>query len=104
MVDELENHVKNFKPATYDVSKQIKGIEAYEAAAVKSAEETKGMVEKELRSLEKTLANIEEARPFNELSLVSKFLDFGWFYRLVLEASIFRNAGRSKTKADLFIG
>ncbi|KKY21963.1 putative atp synthase subunit d [Phaeomoniella chlamydospora] len=69
VVDEIESFTKSFKPATYDVSKQIKAIEAYEVSAVKSAEETKGLVEKELKSLEKTLANIEEARPFEQLTL-----------------------------------
>lgn len=70
VVDEIEGFLKSYKPQTYDVSKQVKGIEAYEAAAVKSAQETQGIVEKELRSLEKTLANIEEARPFDQLTLV----------------------------------
>ena len=70
VVDEIESFTKSWKPVTYDVNKQIKAIEAYEASAVKSAEETSGLVEKELRSLEKTLANIEEARPFDQLTLV----------------------------------
>ena len=70
VVDEIENHFKSFKPATYDVSRQIKAIEAFEAQAVKSAEETKGVIEKELKALDATLKNIEEARPFDELTVV----------------------------------
>jgi replicative DNA helicase len=70
IVDEIEGYVKNFKPATYDVSRQLKAIDAFEAQAVKSAEETKGKVESELRNLEKTLENIETARPFDELTVV----------------------------------
>lgn len=70
VIDELENHFKNFKPATYDVSKQLKAIEVFETQAVKSAEETKGKVEAELRNLEKTLENIETARPFEDLTVV----------------------------------
>ena len=70
VVDEIENHIKNFKPATYDVSRQIKAIEAFEVQAVKNAEETKGLVDKELGDLEKTLKNIEEARPFEDLTVV----------------------------------
>lgn len=56
---------------TYDVGRQVKAIEAFEAQAVKSAEETRGRVDVEVRELEKTLRNIEEARPFEELTVVS---------------------------------
>ncbi|KAL9106786.1 MAG: hypothetical protein Q9227_008208 [Pyrenula ochraceoflavens] len=69
VIDEIENHFKQFKPATYDVGRQLKEIEAFEAQAVKNAEETKGLVEVELRSLEKTLKNIETARPFDQLTV-----------------------------------
>ncbi|KAF2083201.1 ATP synthase D chain, mitochondrial [Saccharata proteae CBS 121410] len=69
LVDQIEKEVAAFKPTTYDVNRQIKAIEAFEAQAVKSAEETKGMVETELRELEKTLKNIEEARPFDQLTV-----------------------------------
>ena len=75
MVDEIENHFKSFKPATYDVSRQIKAIEAFETEAVKNAQETKGLVDKELQDLEKTLKNIEEARPFEDLTVVRKDYD-----------------------------
>ena len=70
MVDEIENHFKTFKPVTYDVGRQIKAIEAFETQAVKNAQETKGLVDKELQDLEKTLKNIEEARPFEDLTVV----------------------------------
>jgi F-type H+-transporting ATPase subunit d len=70
VVDEIEKHFASFKPATYDVGRQIKAIEAFEAQAVKNAEETKGRVDLELKDLEKTLKNIEEARPFDELTVV----------------------------------
>ncbi|KAJ9635377.1 ATP synthase d subunit [Coniosporium tulheliwenetii] len=69
VVDEIEKAFQGFKPATYDVGRQIKAIEAFEAQAVKSAEETKGVVDSELKDLEKTLRNIEEARPFEELTV-----------------------------------
>ncbi|KAI9805004.1 MAG: ATP synthase d subunit [Piccolia ochrophora] len=71
VIDEIENHFKSFKPKTYDVGRQIKTIEAFEAQAVKNAEETKGKVDLEVRELEKTLKNIEEARPFEDLTVVS---------------------------------
>ena len=70
VVDQIENHFKNFKPATYDVGRQIKAIEAFETQAVKNAQETKGLVDKELVDLEKTLKNIETARPFEDLTVV----------------------------------
>ncbi|KAL2373794.1 ATP synthase d subunit [Blastomyces gilchristii] len=69
VVDEIEKHFKTFKPATFDVNRQLKAIEAFEAQAMKDAEETKGKVELELRSLEKTLENIETARPFEDLTV-----------------------------------
>jgi F-type H+-transporting ATPase subunit d len=70
VIDEIENHFKTFKPKTYDVSRQIKAIEAFEAQAVKNAEDTKSRVDAELTDLEQTLKNIEEARPFEDLTVV----------------------------------
>jgi len=69
VVDEIEKSFKSWKPVTYDVSRQIKAIEAFEAQAVKSAEETKGVVDGELKDLERTLKNIEDARPFDQLTV-----------------------------------
>merc|ERR1711964_749244 len=69
VIDEIEKQFKAFKPATYDVSRQIKAIEAFEAQAVKGAEDTKAVVDQELKDLEKTLRNIEEARPFEDLTV-----------------------------------
>ncbi|CAG8977225.1 hypothetical protein HYALB_00007921 [Hymenoscyphus albidus] len=69
VIDEIEKHFSTFKPATYDVNRQIKAIETFEAQALKNAEETKGRVDLELKDLEKTLKNIEEARPFDELTV-----------------------------------
>ena len=70
IVDEIEKSFNAFKPQTYDVGRQIKAIEAFEAQAIKSAEETKAVVDKELGDLQKTLKNIEEARSFEELTVV----------------------------------
>lgn len=52
------------------MSRQIKAIEGFEATAIKSAEETKGQVEKELKDLEATLQNIQGARAFEDLTVV----------------------------------
>ncbi|KAL8902807.1 MAG: hypothetical protein Q9207_004355, partial [Kuettlingeria erythrocarpa] len=41
-LDEIEAYMGKWKPVTYDVGRQLKAIEAFEAQAVKSAEETRG--------------------------------------------------------------
>lgn len=79
VVDQIEKAFKEFMPKTYDVSRQLKAIEAFEAQAMKNAQETKGVVDRELGDLEKTLKNIESARGFDELTVVSRatFSSFG---------------------------
>ncbi|RYO90119.1 hypothetical protein DL766_002483 [Monosporascus sp. MC13-8B] len=69
VVDEVERRFKEFKPATYDVQRQLKAIDAFEVEAVRNAEQTKEKVDLELQDLQKTLRNIEEARPFDELTV-----------------------------------
>ncbi|KAJ4409953.1 ATP synthase d subunit [Neurospora sp. IMI 360204] len=69
VVNEIEKRFTSFKPATYDVNRQLKAIEAFEVEAIKNAEATKTKVDLELKDLEKTLKNIEEARPFDELTV-----------------------------------
>lgn len=70
VVDEIEKRFKAFKPATYDINRQLKAIETFEAEAIKNAEATKEKVDLELKDLEKTLQNIEQARSFEELTVV----------------------------------
>ena len=79
VVDEIERQVKPYKPATYDVGRQLKAIEAFEATAVKSAQDTKAVVDQELHDLNKTLRNIEEARPIEQLTTVRFFFGFFWY-------------------------
>jgi hypothetical protein len=69
VIDEIEQYFKTFKPKTYDVEKQVRSIEAFEQIAVKNAEDTKGKVEIELKSLEKALGDIEGARPWEETTI-----------------------------------
>ncbi|KAI5369346.1 Putative nascent polypeptide-associated complex NAC domain, NAC A/B domain superfamily [Septoria linicola] len=69
VIADIEKQFTSFSPKKYDVQRQIKAIEAFEAQAVKSAEETKGKVDAELQDLEKTLKNIESARPFEDLTV-----------------------------------
>merc|ERR1711879_123264 len=69
IIDDIEKQFNAFQVKKYDVNRQIKAIEAYEAQAVKSAEETKTKVDAELKDLDKTLKNIETARPFEDLTV-----------------------------------
>ncbi|KAM0279652.1 hypothetical protein ACHAQH_004453 [Verticillium albo-atrum] len=69
VVDEIEKRFTAHKPAVYDVSRQLKAIEAFEVEAVKNAEATKEKVGLELKDLEKTLSNIETARPFEDITV-----------------------------------
>ena len=71
IVDEIEKRFNAFTPATYDVSRQLKAIDAFEVEAIKNAEATKDKVDLELKDLAKTLKNIEDARPFEDLTVVS---------------------------------
>lgn len=70
VVEEIEKRFKAFKPITYDVSRQLKAIDAFQAEAIKNAEATKEAVDLELKDLAATLKNIEEARPFEDLTVV----------------------------------
>jgi len=70
IVDEIEKSVRGYTVKKVDVSRQIKAIEGFETTAIKSAEETKGQVEKELKDLEATLQNIQGARAFEDLTVV----------------------------------
>ncbi|KZT12618.1 ATP synthase d subunit [Laetiporus sulphureus 93-53] len=68
VIDETEKILRDFKPITYDVSTQIKAIETFEAKAVATAKETAEKIDVELKDLQATLANIEDARPFEDLT------------------------------------
>lgn len=70
IIDEIEKRFTAFKPTTYDVNRQVKAIDAFEVEAVKNAEATKQAVDLELKDLAATLKNIEEARPFEDLTVV----------------------------------
>lgn len=70
IIDDIEKQFNGFQVKKYDVGRQVKAIEAFEAQAVQSAEQTKGKIDAELKDLEKTLQNIESARPFDELTVV----------------------------------
>ncbi|PBL02163.1 ATP synthase d subunit [Armillaria gallica] len=69
VVDEAEKVLKAFKPVTYDVGAYVNAIESFEAKAVAKAQETEAKIDVELKELQATLANIEEARPFDQLTV-----------------------------------
>ncbi|KAI1632456.1 hypothetical protein F4809DRAFT_627517 [Biscogniauxia mediterranea] len=69
VVDEIEKRFAAFKPATYDLARQLKAIETFEVEAVKNAQATKEKVDLELKDLQATLTNIETARPFDQLTV-----------------------------------
>ena len=94
VIDDIEKQFNAFKPQTYDVGRQIKAIEAFEAQAVQSAEQTKAVVDKELSDLEKTLKNIEDARPFADLTVVRTY-DKRWIWDSGLIDMIGRGCRRS---------
>jgi F-type H+-transporting ATPase subunit d len=94
IVDDIEKQFNAFKPQTYDVSRQIKAIEAFEAQALQSAEETKSVVDKELSDLEKTLKNIQDARPFADLTVVRTLWSRGRWQWMLMDFKG-RGCGRS---------
>jgi len=69
VVDDVAKLLKDFKPVTYDVNAHIKAIETFESTAVTKAKETVEKVDVELKDLQATLANIEDARPFEDLTV-----------------------------------
>lgn len=69
VIDQAEKILREFKPVTYDVSNHLKAIDAFEAKAVEQAQASSDKIEAELKDLKATLKNIEDARPFDQLSV-----------------------------------
>ncbi|CUM63983.1 uncharacterized protein PRCAT00001571001 [Priceomyces carsonii] len=69
VVDEIQKAVSSFKPATYDVSKNLKTIDIFEEKAVENAKLTEKSVLDEIKQLQDTLKDIESARPFDQLTV-----------------------------------
>jgi F-type H+-transporting ATPase subunit d len=69
VINQAEKILREFKPVTYDVSSQLKAIDAFEAKAVEQAQASSDKIEAELKDLKATLKNIEDARPFDQLSV-----------------------------------
>ncbi|KZT58839.1 ATP synthase d subunit [Calocera cornea HHB12733] len=69
VVDECEKIMRDFKPKEVDLSAWTKSIDSFEGKAVESAKATEVNVQEEVKKLEQTLANIEEARPFDQVTV-----------------------------------
>lgn len=69
IVSKIKSDVASFKPTTVDLSKQLNVIDSFEVKAIENAKETESLVLAELSELEKTLDNIESARPFDQLTV-----------------------------------
>jgi len=69
IVDEAEKILRDFKPVTYDVGAHVKAIETFETKAIAKAKETEAQIDVELKDLQATLANIQDARPFEDLTV-----------------------------------
>ncbi|KZV71421.1 ATP synthase d subunit [Peniophora sp. CONT] len=82
VVDEAEKLVSSFKPVTYDVTAHVKAIESFEAKAVTKAQETEAAIDVELKDLQATLKNIEDAREFEDLTAE----DVGQAHPRIIEA------------------
>jgi len=69
IVAEAEKLLGSFKPDDYDVGAQLKAIDAFQSKAIESAKAAAIKIEAELKDLESTLKNIEDARPFEDLTI-----------------------------------
>ncbi|KAF8495165.1 mitochondrial ATP synthase [Russula emetica] len=69
IVNEAEKILREFKPITYDVSTHVKAIETFETKAIAKAKETEAQIDVELKDLQATLSNIQDARPFEDLTV-----------------------------------
>jgi len=68
-VQNAEKVLREFKPVDYDLSKWNGVVDAFEGKAVAAAKETLAKISKEEGSLKETLSNIQEARPFEDLTV-----------------------------------
>lgn len=68
VVKQAEKIISEFKPVSYDVSAQLKAIDAFESKATEQAKATESKIASELKDLKATLSNIEGARPFDQLT------------------------------------
>lgn len=69
IVDDIEKMYKSYKPVVINSKEQIDIISSFEKHAMENAKDTEKLISKELDALQSTLANIENARPFDQLTV-----------------------------------
>lgn len=69
VVDDIQKLYKSYKPVVINSKEQIDIINNFEKHAIENAKETEKLIGKELEALQGTLANIENARPFDQLTV-----------------------------------
>ncbi|GAB5589409.1 ATP synthase d subunit [Umbelopsis nana] len=69
IVDDAQKALTGFKAATYSVDAQLQAIDQFEAKAVAKAQNTVQQIDAELKDLNATLANIEQSRPIEHLTV-----------------------------------
>ncbi|KAI5448827.1 ATP synthase d subunit [Naganishia albida] len=68
-VEQAQKVLSEFKPATYDLAKFTSAIDAFEGRAVEAAKATVEKISSEEKDLQSTLSNIQDARPFEDLTI-----------------------------------
>lgn len=69
VVEDIQKAVADFQPVTYDVSKTVNTVDIFEQKAVENAKLTEKSVLQEIEQLNATLKDIENARPFDQLTV-----------------------------------
>ncbi|CAG8782379.1 2690_t:CDS:2 [Dentiscutata erythropus] len=69
IVNEAEKVLTQFKPTKVDLDAQLKIVENFEKKAMDYARNTVSRVDTELRDLQATLTNMEQTRPFKDISV-----------------------------------
>ncbi|CCD23686.1 F1F0 ATP synthase subunit d NDAI_0C00250 [Naumovozyma dairenensis CBS 421] len=69
IVDKIESFYKSYTPVTLDIKSQLNSLSKFENHAMENAKETESMVASELKALDETLQNIQNARPFDQLTV-----------------------------------
>ncbi|KAL2912006.1 ATP synthase d subunit [Polyrhizophydium stewartii] len=69
VVEEAERALKSFRPATVDLTDQLRVIETHEAKAVAAAQATVSKISTELVELQDMIKNIDTARPLEQLTV-----------------------------------
>ncbi|KAG5437734.1 hypothetical protein PCANB_000447 [Pneumocystis canis] len=69
LLNEIEKDVKGFKPLKYNIDSQMKMINLLETKAFQSAKKMEYQIDLELIQLKKTLLNIQQARPIEDLTI-----------------------------------